>query len=340
MFKEDWISSQYGRLGPWWLAKAYLEQDKAPNIVVFGNSQMGGVQASDAVIAGRSLDFVRDHESLTLERDLGQHGLKDLRCFTAALPGAMVSDHFLLSKTLFSKKLKPQVVVLGLAPRDIVDNTPPNETEPYSLFSRFTDLGGQHKLYFDDALSQTGNVLLALSPLRRTSVSVPTFLECTTNIRPGQCVVVPEKVKEIVFIDNAAEYHKRYQINNKRMEKQYEFLNEFLSTMQRDHIKVLVTGMPVMASNRGLLPEKFWADFRTRVTAMCTKHGAKWLDLTDNPEFTTYDFVDPVHTNDRGGAKVVQAIVRTLISDSEFIDCLRHEQVQASKIAASANGHL
>ena len=158
-----------GKPGPWWMSKAYLEQKQAPDVVIFGSSQMGGLQAADAQTLNRTLDVVSHHRAVTVERNLAAQLGTAPQVFTLALPGAMASDHYLASKALFRQNLKPKIAIIGISPRDFMDNflPAPCATEPFHFFSRFVELGSLGAVACPDILSRVDWLMTEKLPLRR-----------------------------------------------------------------------------------------------------------------------------------------------------------------------------
>ncbi|MBX9940489.1 MAG: hypothetical protein K2Y32_14615 [Candidatus Obscuribacterales bacterium] len=133
---------QEGKPSSWWLARAYLTGAR-PDVAVLGSSQIGGLQAADANLTGRSIDFVDNHHCPTIEKALSNSRHEPERyVFLSALPGAMISDHFAIAKALYKTKGAPPLVVLTISPRDFIDNSLPcaGATEPYRYFSKFSDM--------------------------------------------------------------------------------------------------------------------------------------------------------------------------------------------------------
>jgi hypothetical protein len=205
---------------------------------MFGSSQMGGVQAADAYSQGRTLDWVLDHQCTILQTALQKRISLMPSVFICGLPGAMVSDHYLISKSLFPLAT-PRLVIVTLAPRDFIDNFLPDisATEPYKFFSRYlADDPHAHKLLFDNWNATLQNTLDKAIPIKNAAqfVSWKSLANClpakaaqkgsdTTskatgwmfslnsdndNVKPGQCVVLPNMPNK--YIDNSVEYAKRY----------------------------------------------------------------------------------------------------------------------------------
>ena len=112
-----------GKPSSWWLARSYMTAPHQPEVVICGSSQIGGLQAADARVLNRPIDFVSNHHCDVLERDLvGRLGINPY-VFISALPGAMISDHFAIARSLFGAHGKPALLVLTVSPRDFIDNT-------------------------------------------------------------------------------------------------------------------------------------------------------------------------------------------------------------------------
>lgn len=333
--KEEETAAECGKPGAWWLARAYLHENPPPDVAIFGSSQMGGLQAADARRLNQCIDFTQYHRSVTVEDYIRSYTRKKATAFTLALPGAMASDHFIISKTLFAPNASPKLVIVGLSPRDFIDSTLPNagSTEAFRLFSRYIDADAYTEHAYPDPYSRLEWLIGKRLPLRRLTTLFE--LECANeqapprkkkgiemtqtlcvlgNIKRGQCVTKPDMPD--VFVDNTNEYRHRYSANRASYKHQLAFFKEFLLSMKRKDISVLVVGMPVLDSNRALLGAEFWKEFRSNIASNCREMGARWLDLSDSSEFTGRDFVDTVHMNHRGGDKLARCMARAIAGDT------------------------
>lgn len=328
-----------GKPGCWWMAKAYLEQDRAPDVVVFGSSQMGGVQAADANTLRRTIDFALDHQAITIEQDLDRKLGTHVRAVWCAQPGAMASDHYMISRALFAPPLKPRLVIVGLSPRDFIDNTlpSPGATEPYRFFSQFVDPGKLKEIAFDNLWDRLNWFLSRQIPLRIIAQANETdagaanaghkaagthqllnvISTASGNIKPGQCIVAPDMPP--IFVDNTAEYSKRYRNTSPPAYKQQlAFFNAFANSMDSSGIKLLAVGMPLLPANRNLLPENFWLAFRSEIGGICLRNRAVWVDFSDSQKFDRSDFVDTVHLNARGGSKLAELISQCVAQNGDL----------------------
>ena len=162
-----------GKIGSWWLAKAYYAEATPPDIVVLGSSQLGALQGADAYVFDRRVDITGDHRSYVLEGDLRGFLNKRFRVLVGGLPGMMISDQLVISRALFSKQFKPQLVAICFSPRDFIDNTcsSPVRTEPFMFFARYAHLES-----LGDLFQQGFNPydLIAILPLRSQSILLRT----------------------------------------------------------------------------------------------------------------------------------------------------------------------
>ena len=163
-----------GKPSSWWLARSYMTAPHQPEIVICGSSQIGGLQAADARVLNKPIDFVENHHCDVLEQDLRGKLKINPYVFISALPGAMISDHFAIAKSLFAAKGKPALLVLTVSPRDFIDNTLPGAgaTEPYKFFSAHTDLSPYTNIAYNDSWSRLSHYLSSELPLRRLTTDI------------------------------------------------------------------------------------------------------------------------------------------------------------------------
>lgn len=317
---------------PWWISKSYLAQVQAPDIVLLGSSQMAtAVFTADAQTLQKALDCVSYRRATTLENDLTARLGHPVSIFNWSMGGAMASDQDLITRTLLVGRLKPKMVVIGVSPRDFIDNTLPSAstTEPFRFFSRFVEPTKLAAWAFADDLSRFGWLLNRYLPMSQLHNKVATCmtsdqLQATTgtkqeflkgisasggNITPGQWLV-PANIPYL-FVDNTQEYIHRYTNPNPPIYPQeLSFFNDALAQLRENNIKVLVVGMPSVAPNRKLLPDTFWQEFRGNISSICLKNSADWLDLSESDVFTIDDYLDTVHLSARGGDKLFREISR------------------------------
>lgn len=338
-------SEESSQQGSWsfWVARNYLMKEKAPPVVMFGSSLIGSATFSaDTLTVKNYRDCVVDRRAATLEKDLKLCLGANTEVFNASIPGSMASDAFLLSCALFKPDDKPQLVIIGVNPRDFIDNTvtAPADTEPFQFFSRYVSLGNLSKAAFSDPFAyldwtfhqyvplkrlnaRLGEIAMQLSRLGqtrgdehpRTLVShlnvkrsiLQVFMGGGMDIRKGEWLI-PYPMP-YGFQDNMPEYMRRYKNPKPALySAEKRFFNAFLSRLKDENIKVIVVNMPSTYPNRSLLPDSFWHEFRTYLSSTCTKYGADYMDLSDDFRFIISDYLDTVHLNSAGGTRLFNII--------------------------------
>jgi len=342
-------SEESSQEGTWsfWVARKYLEQEKAPPVVMFGSSLIGSATFSaDTNTVKHYRDCVVDRRAATLEKDLKHRLGQRTEVFNASIPGSMVSDAYLISRALFKPDNKPQLVIIGVNPRDFMDNTvlAPADTEPFQFFSRYSNLGNLSRAAFSDPFAfldwnfhqfvplkklnaklaelssqiarfgqtekdQPPRTLVSHLNTKRTIMQV--FMGGGVDIRKGEWLI-PYPMP-YGFQDNMPEYIRRYKSTKTSLyPAEKKFFNAFLARLKEENIKVLVVNMPATMPNRALLPDAFWHEFKTYLSSTSTKYGASYIDLSDDFRFISTDFLDTVHLNAMGGARLFNIIADTI----------------------------
>src|SRR5438046_1693198 len=76
-----------------WTARRFAKLDQAPDVVLFGSSQMGtAVFSTDADRLNHGIDCVKHRHCETLQADLQERLGQPVKVFNWALGGSMVSD--------------------------------------------------------------------------------------------------------------------------------------------------------------------------------------------------------------------------------------------------------
>ncbi len=143
----DWV---------WWITRNYLVDNKNPDIVFMGSSQMGSALfACEASYLDEAIDTVVHRESRYAGHELKEKLGLEPTTFNLSIGGAMASDQFMLAKALFNKDYKPRLVVIGVNPRDFIDNSMPSAsaTDPFRYLSPYVKLGDLGQCAFPDLIS-------------------------------------------------------------------------------------------------------------------------------------------------------------------------------------------
>lgn len=339
-------SDKDARVKPWtwWLARKWMEQKQAPDVVLFGSSQMGSAMAaSDAKHLFEVVDALTHRRAATLETDLSNKFGKPITAFSLASPGAMCSDAYMASTALFRNDFKPRIVVIGISPRDFIDSTMPYPaaTEPFKFYSQFVNTGNLTQYCYHGPMAWLQFASESL-PARKFGTYIQSDLtpapepNITTNkaadtalaaimgggeALPGKWLV--PAVIPPMWADNTKEYKLRFRNPNAPVYvAEKAFFKKFLTEMQAKNIQVLVVGMPSLPMNRALLPNSFWDEFRGNIAKECQLHDATWLDLTADNRFTKEDFLDTVHLDASGGEKLFAAIAAAIHTKPQLCQCL------------------
>ena len=319
----------------WWLCKAYMGEQPAPDVVLFGSSQVGSaLVTADAQTDFKVVDALTHRRASTLQKDLLKQTGQEISVFSLSAPGQMISDAYMLSRVLLKPGHQPKLVVFGVAPRDFIDNTMTcaASTEPYKFLTKFESAGNLGWVAYEGDLWSRMQYFVDAMPLKRFGTDLmssfasaaeeksPSTAEKKNNnplsaISGAEAIPgawkVPANIPRTLWIDNTKEYKHRFKNYNPPLyEGQMAFFKEFLFEMRSQGIKVLVVGMPTLPMNRELLPQKFWSKFRTAVASACDENGAGWLDLTADTNFQKPDYLDTVHLNAYGGMKLFGTIAR------------------------------
>jgi hypothetical protein len=329
----------------YWVAKGYIEQNRAPDVVLFGSSQMGSaIACADAQLRESLVDTVTHKELWSLESELTkQLSGRPVRVFNASIPGCMISDVDLMSKVLFRDSgMKPKVVVLGIAPRDFLDNTltSPSGTEPWHFFSQFVPTYEWPAQAFPDFFANLDwqvnqHTMRELAPLaqallgtthvdeqqalegKKSDTPLAAVLGTLGEVKAGQWIV-PANIPPM-WKDNSAEYKNRFRDSRHPIYKtERQFFKAFLARMKKEEIQVIVVGMPSLPVNRALLPDRFWARFHNDMATACGENTAVYLPLYSDPEFEIADYLDTVHLDATGGLKLFARIASVMAQDKDI----------------------
>jgi hypothetical protein len=359
----------------WWASQDFLGQKETPAVVILGSSLLQNpLQEQDATFLNRETDSVLDHRSMYLEslldKQLSGVSQKNIGCFNFAVPGSLMSDNYMVLRTMLNGDRKPKVVVLGLALRDFIDNqvTCAAATPSFKYLSRYTDVSdlvdlampniwqrGEYwlnrrvyligkKFDMQAALSQAASKMQR-GGSRVGASSSADILDCRLNAFDMSCYVpgvrsdverhvwMTKPNAEHVFLDNSAEYRRRYRSTNKALfECQKAFLERFCELASASNIRVVIVNMPVTTEHAKLMPAGSYSDYMNCLKAMSARYQAPMLDLNNCGKFTIDDFADTCHMQGRGGKKLLDLIAEELSQDAAIAQAIGVRQ-PASKVA-------
>ncbi len=317
-------------LACWWLTKSYFAKPHPPDIVILGGSQLGALLGADTYVYQKAADITGDHRSKVLEHDLTMLLNKNFKVFIGCLPGALLSDQLASSHILFSKHFKPQLVALTFSAKDFLGANVSYvmDTEPYLFFSTVRAVLGSQN---NENIAKSINKLLEQNSLRKkiSTSSQNQEIICRSPLNlsnpfqrfcPGEVVISTNDGYS--FFDNIEEYKRIYKDPlNKKLGFQLNRLQELLSYLAKEHIKVVAFNLPLTEQNRNLLPETFWSIYNNQIASICRSNGADFVNLDlDWRAFENKDFVDTAHLNLPGGLKLTRPLALFIANKFHEVD--------------------
>ncbi|MBY0358053.1 MAG: DUF1574 domain-containing protein [Candidatus Obscuribacterales bacterium] len=334
----------------WWAGREYFGQTRTPELVILGSSLlMKPLAQVDAVYLNKDFDYVKHHQSQYLSHLLSDKAkIAGLQCFNFALPGAMVSDDFMVLRTLITQKRKPAVVVLGLGARDFIDSgvSCPAATPPFRYLRRFCNIDDLVELsmpqiwqkleyWIGQSIYLWGKKLdLQVMLTEATKANLGPYY--AANFQPCKLVEanpeknVPGNLRSEIeagvyminahetesFADNTDEYKKRFRNKNEKMFAiQSEFLDKFLYEAMANNVRVLLVNVPVTAANRALMPEGAYHRYLALMHKMAKKWDVPLLQPNQSVTFKHSDYSDTAHMNSVGGRKLLESVASYIAAD-------------------------
>ncbi len=266
------------------------------------------------------------HQSLWLEQLLKDKGLSGEKVVSLALAGEMVSDAYIITDKLLKDSKKPDAIVFGVAPRDLMDNTLSAEalTPVFQRLVGIDDLGSIAGLSFSTMQERADFVLgriLSLYALRGRLQTVPVAQYKRMLVKvigEGQeAEPTPQKTlaqgfmmhkdRSWVWQKSKDEYKERYKcFSQTQFEKQRMYLDALLELAQKRDIKVILVNMPVSSDNFGLLPKGLYDSYLETIRKAAATHHATLVDLYQEGKYADEHFYDTVHLNPVGGERFMQ----------------------------------
>lgn len=305
----------------------FLNSSQTPQVVLMGSSLvMAPLWSLDASTFTGVVDVYHHHRALFLQQSLERAG-KPTNTFSFALPGAMMSDFYLIAKKLFTNTHIPQLLICGLAPRDFMDDLLTGETRtatfqrlmtlqdlPFlgnfylTTFQEKTDFLLNHLFYvygkrwrYQDKIVHTlHSIYNHLFPSKTTdSVAQRSQLE--------QQFMLNQNHKQ-VWLKSIDEYRARYQhFNHEQFKKQVSFLQRLLALCHERKITIVLVNMPLTRANIELMPKELYRQYLESLNSLALKYKCTLLNL-QNDSYLPNDFYDTVHLSASGGRRFVDTL--------------------------------
>ncbi|MBI4532607.1 MAG: DUF1574 family protein [Candidatus Melainabacteria bacterium] len=307
----------------------FNHSEVVPPVVLVGSSiVMAPLWSSDWKRYTGVRDVYHHHLSIHLNKCLGLAGMKGLTTFSFALPGAMISDIYLIAQKLFRGNHTPQLIVYGLSPRDFMDDLLTGETRTvvFQQLMTLADLPSLGDLYLstlqekvDYILNNTiylygkrwryQNKLIASTQEMLTKLLSNRCLRAkATNNEPEQHFLL-ETNRACVWTKSLEEYRARYRhFNHAQFSKQTAFLRNLLELANSRGIHIVLVNMPLTQENISLMPANLYDCYIQTLTNLADSYKCHLLDLQSNAHFQHEHFYDTVHLNAAGGDKLIATL--------------------------------
>jgi hypothetical protein len=326
----------------------YSSLQQRPTIVLLGSSLvMNTFWLMDHLIDPSLPDLFHYHGSFMMEARLSALGLPKQRVFNLATAGQMVSDSYIWVNELLVGEKKPNVIVLGVAPRDFYDADLPAILAT-STFKRLVGLKNfdRYASVFLPRWQDKADFLAAHScyfygkrwRLQREAERAFEKSFQFLGLVGKQSSVLPqdkEKLRHDGFLLQALEgqrwqsslreYRGRYQnIDKQDLSVQMGLLGRLADLCHQRGIKLILVDMPLSMENRALLPNGFYQRFRQSVGKVVSdKPGVEYVDLGASGIFGRSDFFDSAHLNQAGGHKLLEQLTPAIVSASKSFESNR-----------------
>lgn len=190
----------------WWVTRNYLVKHPDAQIALMGSSQMASASfAIESDSQNANVDCVTDKNSRFLSQLVKERTGVDTHTCLFALGGAMISDQYIIAKTLFNDKHKPKLVVLGVNPRDFIDNLMPScaSTETFHFMSPYTDLSKFADYNFNSIFTRMDWTINEKLPLKRLKTEVAQGIKTTGDKMLNRFGLTINEDKDLVAKDDA-----------------------------------------------------------------------------------------------------------------------------------------
>lgn len=361
-------ATRFGQLAPddfpvrTWTATAITDflsnQTGRVQFVFLGSSLMlTPLQCADAAFTGKTIDSPYHHRCELFEHQWFETTHDRIKTFNFAIPGEMPTDSYLIVRDLLQGEKQPKVIVVGVGPRDFMDNLLPSPaaTDPFEQLSRLheehsndyrpelwsrlnyllsracpvygkkNDLACQSHRYLLSALAPFLPRIEGNASLRFRNEVLPTYR--SFEVAKNLCLIAPLKPGERAsFVDNAAEYRARYKkLDLHTFNLQFKYLDRSLALANSRGIQTVLMAMPITGENRQLISEDAWNMYCTRLRMLARHRNAIFIDAQVCANFKRTDFGDTVHLNQPGGLKLVDLVCSRLESDDVIHVALQRE---------------
>jgi hypothetical protein len=308
-------------------ADQFTALKQRPEVVLLGSSlMMQPFWHLDHVLDPSISDIFHYHGCIAIERELAAAGLPNQHVFNMGTFGQMVSDAYIWTNEFLRGDKAPDVVVLGLAPRDFHDAelSATMNTLTFQRLIGLQNLGKYSDLYmpnWQDRLDFIASHTMFLyerrwrvqREMRKAMDRMCSWIDTNKPATPAEETTMQRAVlfgkPDYRWYHSKKEYHIRYRnIDVNALAGQMLFLKQFLLVCHERQIRVILVNMPLSAQNIALMPPGFYAGYCAQIENAARTSNVKLINLARSAEFKNSDFWDTAHLNEDGGKKLVKAI--------------------------------
>jgi hypothetical protein len=286
---------------------------KKPRVVLMGSSVMmlPFWKVDKAIDPSLPTKMWMYHHSEGLQKALGGLGVSEPTVYNLATPLQMISDSYLYVNNVISGSTQPQVVVLGVTPREFYDHDFPTPGKTL-YFSCCVGLSNcpPARLYLPNWQDLADFYVSRLFFLYDKRSFIVNGIQASAVKWGKKTETMPQSDRTLFSID---QYKRRYRgIDVDKLEEQSQFLTRLARDCRQHHIQLVVVNMPIPSANRALFPTGFYDSYRAKVGAAAAGGSAQFVDLADCSEFNSSDFSDSIHLNAIGGTKLIKRLSTTV----------------------------
>ncbi len=242
---------------------------------------------------------------------------------------SIMSDQQGIFEAILSTGKKPRLVILGVAPRDFLDNTFPNaaKTPTHSFLTEFHDnsilpasFTAEGLQAYPTKLEHRFKKVMAYVKTHAIDVACnvskhPATAEYTSS--GGDGTERPNKLSDL------ERYKKLYNPPNYEMlNTQAGYLRDFLISAEHHGVNVLIVNMPLTRQNLAALNSDALKEYKRQINHLAMNYNATFLDLGSTSSYSLNDFEDCCHLNSKGGRKFFDDLIASVQSDRSLHDYL------------------
>lgn len=334
---------------------SFLPSNEQPQIVVLGSSLVltPAVRCDDK-LEGKAPCYERWYydryipeytRSTYFQQQLKEKAALNVEIKNLGVASSIMSDQYAIFKLLLAEKKHPQLLILGLAPRDFLDNSQQRHLEtPTRMFVKEYEeaplslSGAKHGFAPDELKDLSTRVQHRIDKVFGRIRSGCTELACKLsghnsrvelNSSPAYVGDRPNRLKDIET------YRKLYNPPNiKMLEQQSEYLKKLLVEAKQNKIDVLVINMPLTKENIASLDSRANEAYVAMLERTTRENGGQFLNIgSTNPEYSLSDFEDCCHLNSRGGETFYRQLISFMSNKPEIVARLSapRDNVQIAK---------